>query len=155
MDELDTFWIGHFGVTASLFERRLIAQISMTILPGDPLFVLTAMLARQLYLSLDGKAKALLEFGPAMTRLMTELEGATLKISSDLSAILTQVAEVKRNMVMLDAHLIHQNRSVAQRVIERALAMLDSELKTKLQWTVGLVLAFIFGVVTVAIGLGS
>lgn len=151
MDELDEFWIGHFGVAASLFERRLIAQISKTILPGDPLFVLTAMLARQLYLSLDGKAKALLEFGPAITRLMTELEGATLKISSDLSSILTQAAEVKRNMVILDAHLIHQNRSVAQRVMERALVMLDSDLKTSLQWSVGLSFSFISGVVTVCI----
>jgi hypothetical protein len=109
------------------------------------------MLARQLYLSLDGKAKALLEFGPAMTRLMTELEGATLKISSDLSSILTQVAGVKRNMDMLDARLIDQRRSLAQRVTERAVAIVDGDLKTTLQWTVSLCLAFIAGVAAVSI----
>ena len=151
MDELDAFWDQHFGVAASLFERRLLIQISTTIPPGDPLFVLTAMLTRQLYLALGGKEKAILEFGPAVTEMMKNLAGATETISSDLSAILNQIGRVRRNMDMLDARLIDQRRNLAQRVTERATAIVDGDLKTMLQWIVSLCLAFIAGVVAVTI----
>ena len=70
---------------------------------------------------------------------------------SDLSAILNQIARVRRNMEMLDARLIDQRRSLAQRVKERAVAIVDGDLKITLQWTVSLCLAFIAGVAAASI----
>jgi hypothetical protein len=151
MDELDIFWIGHFGVVASTFERRLIAQVMPTIAPGDPLFVIMVMLTRQIYLALGGEEKALLEFGPAVVKRMENLDSATLKISSDLQAILAQVGSLKRGIQMLDAHLIDKKLSKAQRVTERAMPIIDSEFKAMLQWTLGLCFAFIAGVAAVSI----
>lgn len=151
MDELDMFWVRYFHVTPSKIERELLFQIMETVGPEDPQFVLPALQIRQIYLALDDKAKGVLEFGPAITQRIQNMQSATSIISSDLLKILKQIARVKRNIVMLDAHLMHQNRSVAQRVMERAIAIVDSDSKTSLQWSVGLGLSFISGVAAVCI----
>ena len=151
MDEIDHFWFRYFGVTASTFERTLLAQIMVTIAPEDPQFVIPAMQTRQIYLSLDGKARALLEFGPAISKRFENMQGAAMQISSDLSSILIQAAQVKQNIEMLDAHLIDRKRSLAQRVIERAITIDNDASKSNLQWIMGLCLAFISSVVLVAI----
>lgn len=151
MDELDTFWFKHFGVTASAFERRLLAQVLTAIDKGDPLFVVTAMLSRLIYTSLGDTEKALLQFGPVLTSYMAGLGSAISKISSDLVKIVHETKRLERSISMLDARVIDRKRSLKQRVTERAIIVVDSDLKTSLQWSVGLSLSFISGVAAVCI----
>lgn len=151
MDELDTLWIGHFGVTASAFERRLLAQVLTAIDKGDPLFVVTAMLTRLIYTSLGDTEKALLQFGPVLTSYLVEMGSATSKISSDLVTIVHETKRLERSISMLDARVIDRKRSLKQRVTDRAIIIVDSDLKTSLQWSVGLSLSFISGVASVCI----
>jgi hypothetical protein len=151
MDELDIYWHGHFGVAASTFERRLLAQIMTVIPPGDPLFVVTAMLARQIYVVLGSNEKAILEFGPTVTKRMEDLKDATEKIAVDLDMILVRIALVNGNIEMLDARVTDRRRSLAQWLTERTIAIINDESKTTLQWTVSLCLAFIAGVAAVSV----
>lgn len=151
MDELDLFWERYFGVPASAFERRLLAQIMSTIEPGDPVFVVAAMLARQLYISIGEKEKAVLRFGPALSRQMENLEGTAGKISSDLAAILNDVRQLEQSLAMLNARLVDNERAIPQMVAKRAAAMVDADYRKILPWVFGLCLAFIAGVMAVTI----
>ena len=151
MDELDLFWERHFGVAASMFERRMLAQVMIAIEPGDPLFVVTAMLTRLLYISLGETEKALLQFGPALSARMAGLETATEKISSDLAAILYATKKLERAVAMLDARVIDRQRTIRQRLEKRAKAIVSAEYRATLPWVFGVCLAFIAGVVAVVI----
>lgn len=151
MDELDLFWERHFGVPASGFERRLLAQVMMAIEPGDPVFVLAAMLTRQMYISLGENEKALLQFGPVWSKRMEDLEGVAERISTDLKAIMREVRQLERSCGMLNARLLDAARTIPQQMKERVTAMLDHDYRTTLFWVTGLSLAFIAGVVAVTI----
>lgn len=151
MDELDLFWERHFGVAASAFERQLLAQIITTIEPGDPLFVVAAMLARQNYITLGAEEKALLQFGPALSQRMLEMETSVRSIENQLATILAKVKQVERSLVMLDARVIDRERTIGSRVRKRAGKIVSAEYRATLPWVVGICLAFIAGVVAVAV----
>lgn len=151
MDELDLFWERHFGVEASAFERQLLAQITKTIAPGDPLFVVTAMLARQNFITLGAEEKALLQFGPALSQRMLEMETSVRSIEIQLATILAKVKQVERSLVMLDARVIDRERTFGSRMKKRAEKIVSAEYRATLPLVVGICLAFIAGVVAVSV----
>lgn len=125
MDEFDIFWERHFGVVASMFERRLLAQVMTTIEPGDPLLVVTAMLIRQLYVSLGETEKAL-QFGPALSDRVAGLEASMGNITTTLAAILRETKRLERGFGMLNAHVIDRERSMRERLEKRAAAIIGA-----------------------------
>ena len=129
----------------------MLAQVMVAIEPGDPLFVVTAMLTRLLFISLGETEKALLQFGPALSARMAGLEAATETISSDLAAILNATKQLERTIAMLDARTIDRERSLRKRLEQRTQAIVSAEYRAILPWVFGICLAFIAGVVSVSI----
>lgn len=146
MDEIDTFWNELFGTACSKMERRMLAGIMQTITPGDPQFVMPAMLARSLFVTMSKAERGVLSFGPAMSAQLDNLNSGMKSLAVSMAALRKETDALRSTTIQFLAELNHHSSSVIPRLFKKTIARLDDDLRTQIIRAAAISLSFIAGV---------
>lgn len=151
MDKYDEFWNELFGTNCSKIERRMLAHIMKLITPGDPQFIMPALLARLLYETLSAEERSVLSFGPAMSAQMNHFSAGMKSLAEGMADLRKEMHRLSSVTYRYSAGLDQRANSFMQRLSKKAKTRMDDDLKTQINRVATITLSFIAGVTLMAI----
>lgn len=146
MDNYDQFWNELFGADCSKMERRMLASIMKVIQPGDPQFIMPALLTRLLYETLSEQERSVLSFGPAMSAHMNHFAAGMKALVQGMADLRKELHKLSSVTYRYSAALDQRADSFIQRLRKKATARMDDDLKIQIIRVAAITLSFIAGV---------